>query len=75
VTYSCTENGFSVKDENNLPVEQALKDADRVEYFTGNMKALLAAVAEDGVDVRSYFAWSESCHLCVVLIDLLTSCT
>ncbi|KAH9947759.1 beta-glucosidase [Amylocystis lapponica] len=53
-----TENGFAVKDENNKPVEEALSDGDRVEYFRGTTGALLGAVAEDGVDVRAYFAWS-----------------
>ncbi|KAL6298950.1 beta-glucosidase 1B [Sparassis latifolia] len=53
-----TENGFAVKDENNKPVEEALSDADRVQYFRGTTTALLAAVAEDGVDIRAYFGWS-----------------
>ncbi|RPD61802.1 beta-glucosidase 1B [Lentinus tigrinus ALCF2SS1-7] len=53
-----TENGFAVKDENVMPLEQALADHDRVQYFKGNTAAILAAVNEDGVDIRSYFAWS-----------------
>ncbi|EJD01909.1 glycoside hydrolase family 1 protein [Fomitiporia mediterranea MF3/22] len=53
-----TENGFAVKDEDRMPIEQALQDDDRVEYFKGNCEALLAAVNEDGVDVRGYFPWS-----------------
>ncbi|TBU43006.1 beta-glucosidase [Dichomitus squalens] len=53
-----TENGFAVKDEHNMPVEQALADHDRVQYFKGNTAVILAAVKEDGVDIRSYFAWS-----------------
>ncbi|KAG5648404.1 hypothetical protein DXG03_004978 [Asterophora parasitica] len=53
-----TENGFAVKGENDLPIEQALIDTDRVSYFRGTTAALLAAVNEDGVDVRSYFPWS-----------------
>ena len=55
---SVTENGFAVKDENSMPLEQALADADRVQYFKGNTAAILAARNEDGVDVRAYFAWS-----------------
>ena len=55
---SITENGFAVKDENTMPLEQALADHDRVQYFKGNTAAILAAVREDGVDIRSYFAWS-----------------
>ncbi|CAE6363456.1 beta-glucosidase [Rhizoctonia solani AG-1 IB] len=53
-----TENGFAVKDEDSKPLLDALADKDRVEYFDGNTKALLAAVNEDGVDVRAYFPWS-----------------
>ena len=55
---SVTENGFAVKDENTMSLEQALADHDRVEYFKGNTAVILAAVREDGVDIRSYFAWS-----------------
>lgn len=65
-TYECcsvTENGFSVKGENDLPVENAVEDTDRQEYFAQYTQALLEAVTEDGVDVRGYFGWSESCVL------------
>jgi len=53
-----TENGFAVKDENSMPLVDALADKDRVEYFEGNTKALTAAVFEDGVQIESYFPWS-----------------
>ncbi|RDB17253.1 Beta-glucosidase 1B [Hypsizygus marmoreus] len=53
-----TENGFAVKGENDMPLEQALVDTDRVNYFRGTTAALLAAVNEDGVDIRAYFPWS-----------------
>jgi len=53
-----TENGFAVKGENNMPIEEAVRDTDRLEYFQGNLAAIDAAVNEDGVDIRSYFAWS-----------------
>jgi hypothetical protein len=49
-----------VKNENDLPISEAVHDKDRVEYYRGYLNAMLAAVHEDGVDVRSYFAWSES---------------
>ena len=45
--------------EPNVPIEQAVNDTDRIEYFRGYCGALLAAITEDGVDIRSYFAWSE----------------
>ncbi|KAI0659353.1 beta-glucosidase 1A [Cubamyces menziesii] len=53
-----TENGFAAKGENVLPVDQVVKDTDRVEYFQGYTDALLRAVTEDGVPVKGYFAWS-----------------
>ena len=53
-----TENGFAVKDEGSKPLDEALQDTDRVEYFQGATDALLAAIHEDGVDIRSYFPWS-----------------
>ncbi|KAI0746971.1 beta-glucosidase 1A [Daedaleopsis nitida] len=53
-----TENGFAVKDENVLPVDKVVKDTDRVEYYDGYVNAVLQAVTEDGVTVKSYFAWS-----------------
>ena len=56
---SVTENGFSVKDESSKIREDVLHDTDRVNYFKGITRALKAAVLEDGVDVRSYLAWSE----------------
>ena len=55
---SVTENGFAVKGENDLPLDQALKDTDRINYFRGTTAALLAAVREDSVDIRAYFSWS-----------------
>jgi len=54
-----TENGFAVMNEKDMPIDQAVNDTDRTEYFRGNCEALLAAITEDGVDIRSYFAWSE----------------
>lgn len=55
---SVTENGFAVKDEDKMPVEEALQDHDRVQYYRGVTESLIKAVNDDGVDVRAYFAWS-----------------
>ena len=55
-----TENGFAAKDENTRPVEEVVHDTDRIEYYEGYANALLQAVNEDGVPVKSYFAWSTS---------------
>lgn len=56
---SVTENGFAVKDEDTMPLEQALNDTDRVHYFEGTTRVLLQATHEDGVDVKAYFPWSK----------------
>ncbi|VDB86437.1 unnamed protein product [Peniophora sp. CBMAI 1063] len=53
-----TENGFAVKNEHTMPLEQALEDTDRVEYFRGMTDAISKAVLDDGVDIRAYFPWS-----------------
>lgn len=53
-TIYVTENGTSIKGENDLPKEEILKDDFRVQYFDGYINAMADAVAEDGVDVRGY---------------------
>ena len=35
-----------------------LDDVERVNYYSGYLREMLAAIIEDGVDVRSYFAWT-----------------
>jgi beta-glucosidase len=57
-TFYVTENGTSLKGENELPLEQLLNDEFRVEYFRGYIGALADAHTLDGVDVRGYSAWS-----------------
>lgn len=73
--YSVTENGFPVKDEHILPLEQVVHDTDRVEYYDGYLNALLKAATENGVPVKSYFAWSacfSPCLRCRLLADCIT---
>ncbi|GLI73195.1 hypothetical protein PoHVEF18_001408 [Penicillium ochrochloron] len=53
-----TENGTSVKGENDLPLEQALKDDFRVQYFEDYIGAMAEAYTYDKVNVRAYMAWS-----------------
>lgn len=57
-TFYVTENGTSLKGENELPLEELLNDEFRVEYFRGYIGALADAHTLDGVDVRGYSAWS-----------------
>ncbi len=53
-----TENGTSIKGENDLPLEKILDDEFRLEYFKDYVGALAEAYELDGVDVRGYMAWS-----------------
>jgi len=57
-TFYVTENGTSLKGENDLPLDQLLDDEFRCEYFRGYIGALADAHTLDGVDVRGYSAWS-----------------
>jgi len=53
-----TENGVCIKDENDLPLEQLLNDEFRCKYYTDYINQLALAVNEDGVNIKSYMAWS-----------------
>lgn len=59
-TIYVTENGTSIKGENDLPKEELLKDDFRVQYFDGYINSMADAVAEDGVDVRGYVIGSST---------------
>ncbi|KAK0112679.1 hypothetical protein ONS95_014418 [Cadophora gregata] len=52
-----TENGTTAKGETE-PSESVLDDKFRIEFFEGYIESIGRAVKEDGVDVRSYFAWT-----------------
>ncbi|RAL05278.1 glycoside hydrolase family 1 protein [Aspergillus ibericus CBS 121593] len=53
-----TENGTSLKGENDLPLEQLLQDEFRTQYFRDYIAAMADAYTLDGVNVRGYMAWS-----------------
>lgn len=57
-TVIITENGMD--DPNNLltPIKQALKDDKRIRYHNDYLTNLLAAIKEDGCNVKGYFVWS-----------------
>ena len=48
----------SLSRENHMSIQEALEDYDRVHYFQGTTAALVRAIHEDGIDIRSYFPWS-----------------
>jgi beta-glucosidase len=55
VPISITENGAAFDDPPAL--DGVVEDPERVAYFEGHIDAVARAIG-DGVDVRSYFAWS-----------------
>lgn len=57
-TIYVTENGTSLKGENDLPVDQLLEDDFRVQFFKSYISAMADAYTLDKVDVRGYMAWS-----------------
>ncbi|KAH6660811.1 family 1 glycosyl hydrolase [Truncatella angustata] len=57
-TIYVTENGTSIKGENDLGFPEILEDDFRVRYFKDYANALAKAVSEDGCDVKGYMAWS-----------------
>ncbi|KAL5043772.1 hypothetical protein BDW71DRAFT_199500 [Aspergillus fruticulosus] len=52
-----TENGTTAKGE-TAPTPEVLNDTFRIRFFEGYVGGLARAVKEDGVDIRSYFAWT-----------------
>ncbi|GJC95414.1 glycosyl hydrolase family 1 [Colletotrichum higginsianum] len=57
-TIYVTENGTSLKGENDMPLEQILEDDFRVKYFDDYVRAMADASEKDGVNVKGYMAWS-----------------
>ncbi|KAI7482304.1 glycoside hydrolase family 1 protein [Hortaea werneckii] len=53
-----TENGTSLKGENDMTKDEILQDDFRAGYFRDYINALAEAVTTDGVDCRGYMAWS-----------------
>ncbi|KAF2128160.1 glycoside hydrolase family 1 protein [Dothidotthia symphoricarpi CBS 119687] len=51
-----TENGTTAKGE-TAPTDEVLNDTFRIDFFHGYVRELAQAV-QDGVDIRSYFAWT-----------------
>lgn len=53
-----TENGTSLKGENDKTRDEILDDEFRVKYFQDYVNAMAEARTFDDVDVRGYMAWS-----------------
>ncbi|KAI8904872.1 glycoside hydrolase superfamily [Gorgonomyces haynaldii] len=52
-----TENGFSCPNESSLPIDQAVHDKPRVDYYQGYLNAMMDAISK-GTRVIGYTAWS-----------------
>ncbi|XVF03227.1 hypothetical protein REPUB_Repub04eG0243300 [Reevesia pubescens] len=53
-----TENGMDDPNDSHILIEDALKDEKRIKFHTDYLTNLLAAIEEDGCNVKGYFAWS-----------------
>lgn len=53
-----TENGVPVPGESEKPLQEALRDTFRLAYYRGYIEGVCKAVAEDGVNLTGYYAWS-----------------
>ncbi|KAG7029567.1 Beta-glucosidase 40 [Cucurbita argyrosperma subsp. argyrosperma] len=53
-----TENGMDDPNNPFKPIKEALKDEKRIRYHDGYLTSLLAAIKEDGCNVKGYFVWS-----------------
>lgn len=47
-----------MKGENEMSIEDATHDTQRIDYYKGYLKAVEKAVTEEGIDIQGYFAWS-----------------
>ncbi len=52
------ENGVSVPGETQQPIEEAIHDTFRLNFYKDYIQNMQDAIEQDGVDVRGYFAWS-----------------
>ncbi|XVF85830.1 hypothetical protein PTKIN_Ptkin17bG0149300 [Pterospermum kingtungense] len=53
-----TENGMDDSNSIFTPTKKALKDEKRIRYHNEYLTNLLAAIKEDGCNVKGYFVWS-----------------
>lgn len=53
-----TENGVDVPNESSLPLNEALNDDFRVDFYRDYLTEASKALNEDGVKLKGYFAWS-----------------
>ncbi|KAF8780982.1 hypothetical protein HU200_000949 [Digitaria exilis] len=52
-----TENGIAEENSKSIPLKNALKDGERIEFHYKHLQYVNHAI-RDGVDVRGYFTWT-----------------
>ncbi|KAJ3536414.1 hypothetical protein NM208_g6724 [Fusarium decemcellulare] len=52
------ENGTSIRDESTLPIEQAVNDQFRCDFYENHVEQLILARNQDGVNIMMFMAWS-----------------
>lgn len=52
------ENGVSVPGETSMSIVNAVQDTFRVQFYQSYIDNVRLAITEDGINVKSYFAWS-----------------
>ena len=52
------ENGFSVPEENHLPMYEVVHDVQRIYFFQDYLNAIQVAMKQSGVKVKAYIAWT-----------------
>ncbi|KAK9906473.1 hypothetical protein WJX75_002508 [Coccomyxa subellipsoidea] len=55
---SITENGYTVKGEDNMSIDEALNDTARIKYLKGYLDAATEAFYYDKVPIKNYCAWA-----------------
>jgi beta-glucosidase len=52
-----SEFGFSVYEEDGMPLERATYDIERVDYFVGYLNSFLKLVNEDKINISGAISW------------------
>ncbi|XP_022735952.1 LOW QUALITY PROTEIN: beta-glucosidase 13-like [Durio zibethinus] len=57
LTIYITQNGFTEKNDDSIPIPEALKDQNRIEFVQKHLHLIHRAI-NNGVNVKGYFYWS-----------------
>ncbi|CAI0385356.1 unnamed protein product, partial [Linum tenue] len=57
-TIYITENGVSDEDDPSKPIQEAIKDQRRIDYYHSHLQNVLMSIRNYNVTVKGFFAWS-----------------